>query len=122
MTNQNKSKNNKSQSIQPRPPSTFFCKIPDAYESTGGNDIIRPTVQNPQKVSAELRAKGHFMKSRIDARIDVRLLGLVAAFVIQPSTLSAAEPLKAMIIDGQNNHDWKKTTPILKQTLESSGR
>jgi uncharacterized protein len=29
--------------------------------------------------------------------------------------------IKALIIDGQNNHDWKKTTPILKAALESSG-
>jgi type 1 glutamine amidotransferase len=30
--------------------------------------------------------------------------------------------LKALIIDGQNNHDWKTTTPLLRQALESSGR
>jgi len=33
---------------------------------------------------------------------------------------SAAEPIKALIIDGQNNHAWAKTTPILKQILEES--
>ena len=33
-----------------------------------------------------------------------------------------ARKLKALIIDGQNNHDWPKTTPILKAALESSGR
>src|SRR5689334_16178428 len=32
-----------------------------------------------------------------------------------------AEKLKALIVDGQNNHDWKHTTPILKAALESSG-
>jgi type 1 glutamine amidotransferase len=30
--------------------------------------------------------------------------------------------LKALIVDGQNNHDWKTTTPLLKNALESSGR
>lgn len=37
---------------------------------------------------------------------------------------SEAQPskLRALIIDGQNNHDWKTTTPILRQILESSGR
>ena len=30
--------------------------------------------------------------------------------------------LRALIIDGQNNHDWKTTTPLLKKALESSGR
>jgi len=33
----------------------------------------------------------------------------------------AADPLKALIVDGQNNHDWKATTPILKSTLEKTG-
>ena len=28
--------------------------------------------------------------------------------------------LKALIIDGRNNHDWKTTTPILKQILETA--
>lgn len=37
---------------------------------------------------------------------------------------SEAQPskLRALIIDGQNNHDWKTTTPILRQILESCGR
>jgi uncharacterized protein len=35
----------------------------------------------------------------------------------------AAEPkLKALIVDGQNNHNWKATTPLLKKHLEDSGR
>ncbi len=34
----------------------------------------------------------------------------------------AAEPLRALIVDGQNNHNWKVTTPLIRATLESSGR
>ena len=30
--------------------------------------------------------------------------------------------IKALIVDGQNNHNWQKTTPILKAALEQSGR
>ena len=30
--------------------------------------------------------------------------------------------LKALIVDGQNNHDWKGTTPVLKQSLEETKR
>ncbi len=30
-------------------------------------------------------------------------------------------PLKALIVDGQNNHDWKGTTPVLKSLLEKTG-
>jgi type 1 glutamine amidotransferase len=27
-----------------------------------------------------------------------------------------------LIVDGQNNHDWRRTTPLLRQILEASGR
>ncbi len=33
----------------------------------------------------------------------------------------AAAPIKALLIDGQNNHDWKITSPVLKQILEDGG-
>jgi type 1 glutamine amidotransferase len=29
--------------------------------------------------------------------------------------------MKVLIIDGQNNHDWKTTTPLFKQILEETG-
>jgi hypothetical protein len=34
---------------------------------------------------------------------------------------SKREKIKALIIDGQNNHDWKRTSPVLKAALESCG-
>jgi len=33
----------------------------------------------------------------------------------------AAPPHKALIVDGQNGHDWKATTPVLKKLLEETG-
>jgi type 1 glutamine amidotransferase len=39
----------------------------------------------------------------------------------QPTTDPDAK-LRVLIIDGQNNHNWQQTTPLLKQILESSGR
>jgi uncharacterized protein len=33
----------------------------------------------------------------------------------------AADPIRTLIIDGQNNHDWKSTTPVLKKILEDTG-
>jgi len=36
--------------------------------------------------------------------------------------IQAAEKLKLLVIDGQNNHNWKSTTPILKGFLEKTGR
>lgn len=41
------------------------------------------------------------------------------------TTATAADAPKAkiavLVIDGQNNHDWKATTPLIQQTLEGSG-
>jgi uncharacterized protein len=45
---------------------------------------------------------------------------LAALWILLACTLAAA-PIKVLIVDGQNNHDWKTTTPILKKDLESTG-
>lgn len=37
-------------------------------------------------------------------------------------SLLAAEKLEVLIVDGQNNHNWKATTPVLKKHLEDCGR
>ncbi len=44
------------------------------------------------------------------------LVGSLAAQDASPAKLTA------LIIDGQNNHKWQQTTPLLRQTLENSGR
>jgi len=35
---------------------------------------------------------------------------------------AVAAPIKVLIVDGQNNHDWKGTTPWLKKLLEDTGK
>lgn len=35
---------------------------------------------------------------------------------------SPPKRLRVLILSGQNNHDWKSTTPLLKEILEASGR
>jgi len=35
---------------------------------------------------------------------------------------AAADPIPVLLIDGQNNHAWQKTTPVLVEILEESGR
>lgn len=52
--------------------------------------------------------------------IRLSLLFLLTALLI-PLATSAAEPIRVLIVDGQNNHNWKATTPILKKTLEDTG-
>src|SRR4051812_26539753 len=37
-------------------------------------------------------------------------------------TASADEKIKVLIIDGQNNHSWQTTTPVLKKQLEDTGK
>ena len=37
------------------------------------------------------------------------------------ATTAAQAEIKSLIIDGQNNHDWKATTPVLTQILEEAG-
>lgn len=47
----------------------------------------------------------------------------IASFLLLASavTLSAADKIKVLIVDGQNNHKWDITTPVLKHALESCG-
>ena len=54
----------------------------------------------------------------------VRLLLAVIALIpalVQPADARSA-PLRVLIVDGVNNHDWPATTPVLKSLLEDSGR
>jgi type 1 glutamine amidotransferase len=46
----------------------------------------------------------------------------VALCVLFAPSIHAAPAIKVLIIDGQNNHKWEVTTPILKQDLESTGK
>lgn len=39
-----------------------------------------------------------------------------------PEGKAPAKKLKVILIDGQNNHDWRSTSPIMKKALEASGR
>jgi hypothetical protein len=47
------------------------------------------------------------------------LILLAAAAVAGPQP---APNLQALIITGQNGHDWRATTPILRKLLEDTGR
>ena len=48
-------------------------------------------------------------------------LASVLVALLSLGTARAAAPLKALILDGQNNHDWKSSTPHLKQVIEATG-
>ncbi len=46
---------------------------------------------------------------------------LAASHILAVTAVAADAPLKVLIVDGQNVHDWKATTPVLKSLLEDSG-
>ncbi len=47
---------------------------------------------------------------------------LVPGFLFLVTSLHAADRrLKALLIDGQNNHQWQQTSPVLKKLLEQTG-
>jgi type 1 glutamine amidotransferase len=46
----------------------------------------------------------------------------LALTALLAASAPAADKLKLLILDGQNNHDWKATTPVLRSILEKSGR
>ncbi|RPI86766.1 MAG: ThuA domain-containing protein [Planctomycetaceae bacterium] len=60
--------------------------------------------------------------------IVVRSLTTLAAMLLLAVSIGlgefarADEPLKLLIVDGQNNHNWKAMTPVMKAELEKTGR
>ncbi len=59
----------------------------------------------------------------MEARMKRWIAGFsIAGVVLAGGPLGAAEKLSALIVDGQNNHDWEACTPIVKWVLEESGR
>jgi uncharacterized protein len=48
-------------------------------------------------------------------------LAALGLWAVLAMTALAAPPYKALIVDGQNGHDWKGTTPVLKKLLEETG-
>ena len=46
----------------------------------------------------------------------------ILATMACPAPAVAAEKINVLIVDGQNNHNWKATTPVLKKLLLKTGR
>ena len=45
---------------------------------------------------------------------------VTAVPLMMTPSIAAANKLKVLIVDGQNNHDWKATTPVLREGLLST--
>jgi type 1 glutamine amidotransferase len=46
----------------------------------------------------------------------------LAALLLMAAATTATEPLRVLILSGANNHDWKSTTPVLRQLVETCPR
>jgi type 1 glutamine amidotransferase len=51
----------------------------------------------------------------------MKIISIIASLCVLTS-VQAADKLKVLILDGQNNHNWKATTPVMKAILEECGR
>ncbi len=47
---------------------------------------------------------------------------LLTLATLAATALQAADKLSVLLIDGQNNHNWRATSPVLKAGLEETGR
>jgi type 1 glutamine amidotransferase len=51
-----------------------------------------------------------------------RLAAIALILVGGAPAVFAQSPLRVLVIDGQNNHNWQATTPIIERVLEATGR
>jgi type 1 glutamine amidotransferase len=63
------------------------------------------------------------MKNRFTLGISILLLACFAFVgLAQKKEEESPKIVKVLIIDGQNNHNWQQTTPVLQQIYGTSGR
>jgi len=54
--------------------------------------------------------------------LTLSLIGFLSSVVGSQAVAAEPAPLKVLIVDGQNNHDWKSTTPIMKSYFQECDR
>ncbi len=52
--------------------------------------------------------------------IRLGVFGLLLGFCASAS--AGEKRIRVILVDGQNNHDWRSTTPVMKDSLEKTGR
>ena len=55
-------------------------------------------------------------------RISLFLVLTTSSLLITQLQAEQDGKIMALLIDGQNNHNWRVTTPLIQQTLEGCGR
>ena len=57
----------------------------------------------------------------VEIRPLVSMVVTIATILLAHPAINTAADLTALIVDGQSNHEWQNTTPLLKETLEETG-
>jgi hypothetical protein len=52
----------------------------------------------------------------------MRLNSTVLLFALSATGIPAADKIPVLLVDGQNNHNWIETSPVLERLLEQTGR
>src|SRR5437016_3004479 len=71
-----------------------------------------------------LKTKGFSMLKHLGLTVLAGVLAL-SGWTADPARADdkkAGDKIKVILIDGQNNHNWRATTPQMKKSLEQSGR
>jgi uncharacterized protein len=48
------------------------------------------------------------------------IVGLIVVLAAGPTSRGAAGPIRVMLLDGANNHDWKATSPAIQKALDEA--
>ena len=62
------------------------------------------------------------MKNKLTLGLAVVVMSCLAFVGLAKKTEGGDDTLKVLIIDGQNNHKWQQTTPVLQDALKTSKR
>lgn len=54
--------------------------------------------------------------------MNLKPIFIAAALFLSIAALEAAKPIKALLITGQNNHNWPVSSVVIKKQLEDSGK
>lgn len=81
------------------------------------------SLQLPSNKGGAASADATFLRiysPRVNTVHRLRSIAVAALSLLLPAASHAQ--IKVLILDGQNNHDWVTTTPLLRQVLESTGK
>jgi type 1 glutamine amidotransferase len=85
------------------------CRGDEVLVKVNGRLVNHATKCSQTKGAVSLQSEGTPIEFR-----NIRLTPLAALS-------GKGKKISSLILDGQNNHDWKKTTPVMRRALEATG-